>query len=422
MKNFRLSTKLLMGATIACSMALTFTSCSDDDDDDDTPAPVVTPAPAGAPEKFVALDIDKNTMWSKDTIYLLAGRIKVRPGATLTIQAGTIIKGLPGQATNAKVLMVMRGGKIMAEGTATEPIIFTASSDQIQPGQVASPNLPNDFTSQWGGLALLGNAVVYTGVDDDNDGNDDQQLEGVPDTDKDGLYGGNNNADNSGVLRYVSVRHGGTLIGGGDELNGISFAGVGSGTVVENIEIVATADDGLEFYGGSVNATNVVVWNNGDDGLDTDMGYTGTISNFVLAGAGGACFELDGPESNATNPGGNHTFRNGTVIASRPDNTKSENLLDYDGDDKGNGRTNVTVENVHFTGVVAGQLINANQKANSILSLSNITVDVDAATLPNYIGANTEATNVAAISVGTAGKADLTKFDGWTWSRTSGAL
>ena len=244
----------------------------------------------------------------------------------------------------------------------------------------------------------------------------------VADVDKDGLYGGNNNADSSGVLRYVSVRHGGTLIGGGDELNGISFAGVGSGTVVENIEIVATADDGLEFYGGSVNATNIVVWNNGDDGLDTDMGYTGTISNFVLAGAGGACFELDGPESNATNPGGNHTFRNGTVIASRPDNTKSENLLDYDGDDKGNGRTNVTVENVHFTGVKAGQLINANQKANSILSLSNITVDVDAASLPNYIGANTEATNAAAISVGTVGQADLSKFDGWTWSRTSGAL
>tara|TARA_R110002096_G_scaffold109056_12_gene238692 strand:- start:12801 stop:14054 length:1254 start_codon:yes stop_codon:yes gene_type:complete len=414
MKNFRLSTKLLMGAAIALATTVSLSSCGDDDDG----TPPVTGGNgggSGAPQKFIGLDIESNTTWSKDTIYVLTSRIKVKPGATLTINAGTIIKGAEGQQSNAKVLMVMRGAKIMAEGTASEPIIFTSVLDNIQPGQIASPNLPATLQGQWGGLAILGNARVSTGVTDPNGGGFDvQQIEGVPSTDPDGLYGGTNDADNSGVLRYVSVRHGGTSIGAGNELNGISFGGVGSGTVVDHVEVVANQDDGLEFYGGTVNATNVVVWNNGDDALDTDMAYNGTIDNFVLIGMEGSAFELDGPEGTYIN--GNHTITNGTVVTTRPDNTAAGDLINYD------VNTNVDLSNIHFTNVSAGQLVNSEDRVSrTYLTLSNITINVAASEIPNYVS-TAEPAILTSVSAGTTGFANTAEFSGWSWASEAGGL
>ena len=404
-----------MGAAVACALSVSLSSCSDDDEGGEEP--VVTPPASSAPQKLVGLDITTNTTWSKDTVYVLTSRIKVRPGITLTINPGTVIKGSTGQQSNAKVLMVMRGAKIMAEGTASEPIIFTSILDNIQPGEIASPNLPNTLTGQWGGLAILGNARISTGTDSDNDGFDDAQIEGVPTSDPDGQYGGNNPADNSGILRYVSVRHGGTSIGSGNELNGISFGGVGSGTIVENIEIVANADDGLEFYGGSVNATNVLVWNNGDDALDTDMSYNGTIDNALLVGPLGSPFELDGPEGSfvSSNPT-NHTIRNVTVVASRDANTGAEDLINYD------VNTNATLENINFKSVIAGQLVNSKDRASrDYLTLSNITVDVAATSVPNYVS-TAEPAIATSVSAGSTNQATISAFTGWTWAETSGAL
>lgn len=412
MKNFRFTTKLLMGAAIACALSVSFTSCDDDDDDDDTTP--TTPVTSGAPEKLIGLDITSNTTWSKDTIYVLTSRIKVKPGATLTINPGTIVKGAQGQEANAKVLMVMRGAKIIADGTASEPIIFTTVLDKIQPGQIQSPNLPSNLQGQWGGLAILGNAKISKGTLDPTGMFDEAQIEGVPATDLDGRYGGTNDADNSGILRYVSVRHGGTSIGSGNELNGISFGGVGSGTVVENIEIVANADDGLEFYGGTVSATNVVVWNNGDDALDTDMAYNGTIDNFVLIGMEGSPFELDGPEGSYIN--GNHTIKNGTVVAVRTDGTAAEDLINYD------VNTNANLQNIHFASVVSGQEVNSKGRASrDYLTMSNITINVDAANLAGYIN-TAEAAVSGFVSTGTTGAANTSSFASWTWAGASGAL
>jgi hypothetical protein len=413
MKNFKLSRKLMMGAAVACALSVSLSSCEEDD--------TVDPPTGGGggdatavPTRLIGLDISANTTWSKDTVYVLTSRIKVRPPATLSIQAGTIIKGSEGQGSNAKVLMVMRGAKIMAEGTASEPIIFTSIKDNIQPGQVQSPNLPNDLVGQWGGLAILGNATIATKTRTGSF--DEAQIEGVPTTDTDGVYGGNNDADNSGILRYVSVRHGGTQLASGNELNGISFGGVGSGTVLENIEIVANADDGLEFYGGTVNATNVLIWNNGDDGLDTDNGYRGTIDNFLLVGAAGSPMELDGPEGSTTTITSNHTLRNGTVVTSRPDGTSSEDLLNYD------ANTNVTVENVNWKGVKAGQIINDNNVLNNVLSVTNLRVDVPAgSSLSSFISATDPSIN-SAITAGTTNGANTSAFAGWTWAEASGAL
>jgi hypothetical protein len=413
MKNLRFTTKLLMGAAVAFVMAFSFTACSDDDDDDPV-APVIPPA-TGAPQKMVNLDISSNTTWSNDTIYVLTSRVKVRTNVTLTIEPGTIVKGDVGQGTNAKVLMVMRNAKIIADGTASEPIIFTSINDQIQPGQVVSPNLPNDAVGLWGGLAILGNAVIASGDTDPNGGGFDyDQIEGVPASDPDGQYGGTDNGDTSGILRYVSVRHGGTQISGGNELNGISLGGVGSGTVLEYIEVVANADDGLEFYGGSVNASNVVVWNNGDDALDTDQNYIGTISNVFIVGPAGSVVELDGPEGGATSAS-NHTIQNVTAVATRG-NTNAEDLLNFD------DNTNINFNNVYYASTLSSQQkLNVNNVFNPIATFSNITLNVPVDSVSSYVNPNT-ASLVSAVSQGTVGQANAADFSGWSWAGIEGNL
>ena len=107
------------------------------------------------------------------------------------------------------------------------------------------------------------------------------QIEGIPASDVNGLFGGTDPADNSGELTYISIRHGGANIGEGNEINGLTLGGVGSGTKVENIEIISNQDDGLEVFGGSVNIKNVIVWNAGDDQIDCDQAWTGTLDNFI---------------------------------------------------------------------------------------------------------------------------------------------
>lgn len=400
--------KLFALGLIACATA--FTACDDDDDDNNN-----KPSGPSFGTKTITQDISANTTWSKDTVYILDGRIKVRPNVTLTIQPGTIIKGESGQAANATVLMVMRDATIMAEGTPTEPIIFTSILDGIEPGDIESPT-PNDLQGQWGGLAILGNAKVSTGTTDPNGGGFDvDQIEGVPSTDTDGLYGGNDDNDSSGKLAYVSVRHGGTVLSSGDELNGISFGGVGRGTEVHHIEIVANADDGVEFYGGTVNVNNLLVWNNGDDAIDTDQGYSGTIDNFIVVAPEGSPFELDGPEG-ADLGNGDHTIKNGTVVASRGANgPNAGDLINFD------DNTNVTVDNVWFTSVVPGQLINSNEEATNVATITNITIDVDAANIADYVSA-ADASILGNVAAGTTSKANSAEFTTWSWAGVSGSI
>ena len=191
--------------------------------------------------QIVSQNITTDQTWTNDNIYELSGRISVESGATLTIEAGTIIKGQAGSGPNATALVIARGGKIMAEGTATAPIIFTTVADEIDIDQVAagdfaSPNLAPTVNGQWGGLMILGNAPISATVNP-------AQIEGIPTTDENGLYGGANAADNSGVIRYVSIRHGGANIGNGNEINGLTLGGVGNGTTIENIEIIGNQDE-----------------------------------------------------------------------------------------------------------------------------------------------------------------------------------
>ncbi len=210
---------------------------------------------------------------------------------TLTIEPGVIVKGDAGSGANATALLIARGATLMAEGTATSPIIFTGSADNIQPGSITSPNLPKStINGLWGGLIICGKAPISADAPA-------MQIEGIPASDVNGLYGGTDPADNSGVIRYVSIRHGGANIGEGNEINGLTLGGVGSGTTIDHVEVVANQDDGVEFFGGTVDVSDVIVYAAGDDAIDVDQAWSGTLDNFIVICEGtDHALEIDGPE------------------------------------------------------------------------------------------------------------------------------
>lgn len=281
------------------------TSCSSDDDgpsnDDD----------GGDGNVIIKSGIlTENETWTADNIYILDGKVVVDEGLTLTIKAGTIIKGEEGDGSLASALVVDQGGKLNANGTADNPIIFTSVLDNIEVGQKAGTNLSVDDTGLWGGVIVLGRAPISVSGDLET-----AQIEGIPANEPYGQYGGTNPNDNSGSIQYISIRHGGISIGQDNEINGLTLGGVGSGTIINHVEIVANQDDGIEWFGGTVNSSNLITWAHGDDGFDTDQAYSGTISNglIIQAVGSGSALELDGPEGSAATED-SHTIQNVTII------------------------------------------------------------------------------------------------------------
>ena len=237
--------------------------------------------------------IESDELWEKECIYILNNKVVVPSGVTLTIEAGTIIKGTSGTGSLASALIIAQGGKIIAAGSASEQIVFTSTADNITVGESYGSNLDQNNRGLWGGLIVLGYAPSSFAGDVDA-----LQIEGIPAEDSWGLYGGNDPNDNSGILKYISIRHGGALIGEGNEINGLTLGGVGAGTEIDNIEVVGNVDDGIEFFGGTVDASNLLVWAQGDDAIDIDQAYSGTIDNVVvhLGDISDHAFEIDGPE------------------------------------------------------------------------------------------------------------------------------
>ncbi|HOE03702.1 MAG TPA: hypothetical protein PLZ52_00675 [Bacteroidales bacterium] len=396
--------KLFYLMMILAASAMVLTSCDPEEEipEDDT----IT----------ITGNITANTTWETGKTYILGGRIAVVSGVSLTIQPGVIIKGQAGTGANATALIIARGAKLYAEGTATQPIIFTSVADEIEPGMVASPNLDPDLNGLWGGLIILGNAPISAT-------SESMQIEGIPASDQNGLYGGTNATDDSGIIRYVSIRHGGANIGEGNEINGLTLGGVGSGTTVEYVEVIANQDDGVEFFGGTVNVSHLLIWNPGDDGIDTDQAWAGTLNNFlVIAGADtDHTLEIDGPEGSMMAA---HTVRNGSIKGS--DETE---LGDFRSGARG------TFENIYFFNFpdpaatdgrgdlsLSGDASIANF-TSGILAFSNLQVtpatDVAlSAIFKNGIDVHASMVNAGANTVG----ADKTKFASWTWASANNEL
>ena len=322
--------------------------------------------------------IKNNETWSSEKIHRLVGFVTVRHGATLTIEAGTRIEAMPGIGSSASALIIFKDGKIDAQGTAEAPIIMTSVSD--------NGNLSDDASALWGGLIVLGDD--YISADGQTEG-----IEGLPVD-----YGGTNSAHNAGKIRYVSVRHAGVNIGEGNEINAFTFAGVGAATVVENIEVVGTQDDGIELFGGSVNVTNAIIYYNGNDAIKTDQAWTGTLDNVISIFPGGAPLELDGPEGSLQR--GDNKIRNFTSYGAG-----DIELIDFD------DNTNSSLDGLFFMNYSSGARIggydgfSSNGGGNKV---SNV----------EYMGQNVFGSMPAkSVSSPTVG-ADKTKFN-WTYTSTT---
>jgi hypothetical protein len=349
----------------------------------------------------VASNITSDVTWETGKTYILESRISVESGSTLTIQPGVVVKGAAGTGENATALLIARGGKIMAEGTADAPIIFTSVADNIQPGMIESPNLDPSINGLWGGLIVLGNARISA---DESPA----QIEGIPPSDQNGLYGGENDADNSGMIKYISIRHGGANIGEGNEINGLTLGGVGSGTVIENVEIVANQDDGIEWFGGTVNVKNAVVWNAGDDAIDTDQSWAGTLDNFIVVNPGDECFELDGPEGDYA---AKHTIMNGTAFAG-----DAQGLVDLD------ANSFLDMMNIYFFGLGEDQDFDE-LPTEFVCTFSDFEATLpDGAVLTDYFKDGSDAfTTEVAEGENTVG-ADSSVFAGWSWAAVAGGI
>lgn len=235
-----------------------------------------------------------------DKPWLLRGKVEIGDDGsdvTLTIEPGTTIYGE--SASNA-FLVITRGANIIAQGTASDPITFT--SDQAEGSR---------SRGDWGGLAINGYGLINVCAA----GVSPCEAEGEGGT---GTYGGTDNADNSGILEYVIIQFGGTEISTDNEINGLGLQGVGSGTVIDHLQIHKNLDDGVEFWGGAVNVKHLVVTGAGDDGIDWDLGWVGKIQYALVEqapDAGNNGNECDNnPDDHLAAPVGNPTFSNVTFL------------------------------------------------------------------------------------------------------------
>ncbi len=298
----------------------TSTALAQSDDVESRPTVTVTDADINAGDTI---------HWTNDTVYVLSGLVIVEDGAELHIEAGTVVKAQDGQSVDASALMVAKGGKIYAMGEPNMPIIFTSVQDNISSADL----LTYEDRGLWGGIILLGNAVTNNASQ--------KEIEGVneilPTGDTRAEYGGTDDNDSSGIMRYVSIRHTGINIGesDGNEIQGLTLGGVGAGTTLEYIESYASGDDGVEFFGGNVNLKYFVSAFNADDAVDWDQGYRGKGQFwFVIQGtdAAGAAAEQDGAGGDEnTEPFAMPYVFNATYIgggaSNTPDGDRGEMLM-----------------------------------------------------------------------------------------------
>ena len=404
-------------------LAVTFFAC--DDDDDNGNGNGNTP-PADGDNVQVTENITQDVTWSSDTTYELATRVSVTNGATLTIEPGTVIKGQEGQQANSKALVIADDGKINAVGTPEEPIIFTAKADNISSGEVASPNIDPNQSGLWGGVIVLGKAPISAETNEDGQ----RSVEGIPTDDPTSFFGGSNPGHSSGTLKYVSIRHGGTNIGQGNEINGLTLGGVGTGTTVEHIEVVANQDDGIECFGGTVNLNNTVVWNQEDDAYDMDQAYQGTLNNIIAVEGANSDhgFELDGPEGSKS---GAYTLKNATIKGATGTDNQYADLRDD---------CRATLENIYYFNFPANATFELNDEATAQnyldgdVQLSNIEINVshiddgnttideiflvDEGSTAAFDDQAPDASTVPSPEDAGADKAPLQ----WTWAAEAGAL
>lgn len=247
----------------------------------------------GTPTTVVSSNITSNTTWSG--IVQIVNNVAVTNNAVLTIQPGTVIRG---DKASKSCLIITAGAKIMAQGTAASPIVFT-SNETVAAGRASG---------DWGGLIILGKGIVNTACATCGTSPNTNYIEGFTSTFPEILYGGNNNADNSGVLSYVRIEFAGVALSAtpNSEINGLTLGGVGSGTQIDHVQVSFSGDDSFEWFGGAVDCKYLVAFRGLDDDFDTDFGYSGRVQFGLIIrdkDISDAAGDSNGFESDNFNPG-----------------------------------------------------------------------------------------------------------------------
>lgn len=320
--------------------------------------------------------------------YSLKGVVTVKSGATLTIQPGTTFSVTTAdQALGNNYLVVEQGGKLIANGTSSQPIVFTAQSNTI---------------GAWGGIILNGKAKINVAG-----GTEIAEAGGL-------VYGGTDDADSSGSLKYVRVEYAGAAITGGTgEYNAFSFFGVGSGTVLENLQAYKGADDGFEFFGGKVSGTNLAAFGCEDDSIDWDRGYTGNLSNIwiIQPSNGDFGFECSNLPVEFNNlPRSNPNVTNVTIVGS---GNAAKSAFNFKEGTAGN-ISNVVASNVGYGVDLRNQLA---QYQDASLKVTNANISFLTALTKNGIsGDSTNIDSIISVNAGATG-ANTAPFTSGSWVR-----
>lgn len=371
-----------MKTTILKSLAilsLAFTiGCGSDDDE-------ATPSAPNLQGNVLQGDITSDLNVPSGN-YSLKGTVTVKNGATLTIQPGTTLTvSTADQTAGTNYLLVEQGGKLVANGTATSPIVFTAASASI---------------GSWGGIIMNGKARINAAG-----GTEIAEAGGK-------IYGGTDDADNSGSLKFVRVEYAGAAVTGGTaEYNAFSFFGLGTGTVLENLQAFKGADDGFEFFGGKVNATNIAAFGCEDDSIDWDKGFTGTLNNVwvIQPSNGDWAFETSNHPTEFNNtPRSNPTVNNVTVTGNG--NVGKAAFLFKEG-------TAGTISNVLSTNVGYGVRVNTQlaEYSNNTLNVNNANFSTLTGLVFNAVNA-TNIDDIVTVNAGATG-ANTAPFTTGSWLR-----
>lgn len=275
-------------------------------DPDNTPYPTTNATLEG--------DITTNTTLDATKVYLLKGFVYVKNGATLTIPAGTVIRG---DKVSKATLIITKGAKLNANGESGKPVVFTSNQSAGD----------RDY-GDWGGIIVLGKATMNaTGGTGTIEG-------GVNNSSNDGEYGGNDDADNSGSITFVRVEFPGIAFQPNNEINGVTLGGVGTGTTIHHLQVSYSGDDAIEWFGGAVNCKYLITYRTFDDDYDCDAGYHGNVQfGFTLRdpniadASGSNGFEIDNDGSGSANtPITAPTFSNITLLGPKATNSTFDNL------------------------------------------------------------------------------------------------
>lgn len=367
--------KIVLYSLMLGTLATTITACRNIEEDGETIVQNGGSGGGGNTENLILSGkITSNLTLKANNTYKLRGLVYVTNGATLTIEPGTKIVG---EADKNGSLIITRGSKIMAEGTASNPIIFTSEK-------------PSPKRGDWAGLVILGAAPTNASF---NGQAGIGEIEGgINNTEGLGLYGGTNAADNSGILKYVRVEYAGYAFLPDKEINGITFGGVGSGTTVDYVEVAYANDDSFEWFGGTVNCSHLISYKGLDDDFDTDNGFSGKIQFGIavrdpqvadVSGSNG--FESDNDANGSTlTPKTSAVFSNMTIIgpinsSATATNAGSINSL-FQNALQIRRNSSISVFNSVFTGFPVGLFIDAtkgtptdaNITGNSLVFQNNI--------------------------------------------------